>query len=147
MPDPAPLLVVDAPSLLYRAFFALPSSIKGSDGRPVNALLGTANLLVQAVDASGPRRSSSASALRRPATGRRLWPGYHADRPPMPDDLVPQWADAPAFFAAFGWASEHAGDLEADDLLGAFATLESDAGGRAVLFTGDRDMFQCVTDR
>ncbi len=41
------LLAVDAPSLMYRAFFALPSSIKGKDGRPVNALLGTANLLLR----------------------------------------------------------------------------------------------------
>ena len=43
---PGPLLAVDAPSLLYRAFFALPKSITGADGPPVNALLGTANLVL-----------------------------------------------------------------------------------------------------
>ena len=48
MPAPAPLLVVDTPSMLYRAFFALPKSIKGADGRPVNALLGAANLITAA---------------------------------------------------------------------------------------------------
>ena len=51
----APLLVVDTPSMLYRAFFALPKSIKGADGQPVNALLGTANLVLREVAEHGPR--------------------------------------------------------------------------------------------
>src|ERR671915_2145396 len=46
----APLIAVDAPSLLYRAFHALPRSITGPDGNPVNALLGVANLILQAVE-------------------------------------------------------------------------------------------------
>ena len=49
---PAPLLAVDAPSLLYRAFFALPTTITDDEGRPVNALLGSANLVLWAVDAT-----------------------------------------------------------------------------------------------
>ncbi len=44
---PAPLLVVDAPFLLYRSYFALPDSIKGRDGRSVNALLGAVNNLLR----------------------------------------------------------------------------------------------------
>ncbi len=142
---PAPLLVVDTPSLLYRAFFALPSSIRGTDDRPVNALLGCANLLVQAVDRFSPRAVVLCFGAEAAAYRAAALPSYHDDRPPMPDELVPQWEDAPAFFAAFGWTSEHAGDLEADDLLGTLARLETDAGGHAVLFTGDRDMFQCVS--
>jgi 5'-3' exonuclease len=140
----APLLAVDAPSLLYRAFFALPKSITDAEDRPVNALLGTANLLLQAVEQHDPRAvvlcfGSEAAAYRTAA-----YPPYHADRPPMPDELVHQWSDAPGFFGAFGWASLDAGDLEADDLLGSLAAAETAAGGRALLFTGDRDMFQCV---
>ena len=46
---PAPLLIVDTPSMLFRAFYALPSKIVGPDGRPVNALLGTANLILREV--------------------------------------------------------------------------------------------------
>ena len=71
---------------------------------------------------------------------------YHADRPPMPAELERQWREAPAFFAAFGWRSESVEDLEADDLLGSLAQIEAAAGGEALLFTGDRDMFQCVGD-
>lgn len=145
MPAPAPLLAVDAPSLLYRAFFALPSSIRGTDDRPVNALLGCANLVLQAVERFAPRAVVLCFGAEAAHYRTAAWPAYHGDRPEMPEELVPQWADAPAFFGAFGWRSEHAGDLEADDLLGTLARLESAAGGHAVLFTGDRDMFQCAS--
>jgi DNA polymerase-1 len=76
-----------------------------------------------------------------------LFDGYHADRPEVPEGLQPQFADARAFFEAFGW-NVHAHDsLEADDLLGTYAKREADNGGRALVMTGDRDMFQCATDR
>ncbi|MCP9491677.1 MAG: 5'-3' exonuclease [Solirubrobacteraceae bacterium MAG38_C4-C5] len=143
---PAPLLAVDAPSLLYRAFFALPSSITGPDGRPVNALLGTANLILFAVERHAPRAVVLCFGAEAARYRVDLFAPYHADRPPMPDELVAQWEDARAFFAAFGWPSLDAGDLEADDLLGSLARVETEAGGRSLLFTGDRDMFQCAGD-
>ena len=141
---PAPLLAVDAPSIMYRAFFALPSSIRGADGRPVNALLGTANLVLGAIDAYAPRATVLCWGAEAAAYRVARFPAYHADRPPMPDELVAQWAAAPELFAAFGWASLDGGDLEADDVLGALARAEADAGGASLLFTGDRDMFQCA---
>jgi DNA polymerase-1 len=146
MPAPLPLLVVDAPSILYRAFFALPKSIRGADGQPVNALLGTANLVLAAIEQHPPRATVLCFGAEAATYRTSLYDGYHADRPPMPDELTPQWEAAPALFAAFGWSSLHAGELEADDLLGTLADLERRAGGRAVLFTGDRDMYQCVDD-
>jgi 5'-3' exonuclease len=144
---PAPLLAVDAPSLLYRAFFALPKSITGADGRPVNALLGTANLVLQVVERHAPRAVVLCFGAEAASYRVELYPGYHADRPPMPDELSPQWADARAFFGAFGWQVLWDEELEADDLLGSLATIEAQAGGEALLFTGDRDMFQCVGER
>ena len=146
--DASPLLVVDAPSLLYRAFFALPKSIKGSDGRPVNALLGTANLLLQAADRHAPRAVVLCFGAEAAAYRVKAFPAYHADRPPMPEELEHQWSDARDFFGAFGWTSLEAESegLEADDLLGSLAEAEAAAGGRTLLFTGDRDMFQCVDE-
>jgi 5'-3' exonuclease len=143
----APLLAVDAPSLLYRAFFALPGSITDGDGRPVNALLGCANLILQAVERHSPRAVVLCFGAEAATYRVELHAGYHADRPPMPDDLARQWELAPAFFGAFGWTTLNAGELEADDLLGALAEAEVAAGGRALLFTGDRDMFQCVSEQ
>jgi DNA polymerase-1 len=143
----APLLAVDLPSMLYRAFFALPDSIKGADGKPVNALLGSANLILQEVTEHEPRAVVLCLGPDAAAYRVDLYPAYHAERPEMPDGLAGQWADAPAFFRAFGWTVADHDSLEADDLLGSFARVESSAGGMALLLTGDRDMFQCASER
>jgi DNA polymerase-1 len=142
-----PLLVVDAPSMLFRAFHALPESITDGDGRPVNALLGTTNLVLREVEEHDPR--AVVLCLGPDAADYRveLFAGYHADRPEVPDSLAPQFADVPAFFGAFGWTVAVSDSLEADDLLGAYARREADAGGRALVMTGDRDMFQCASER
>ena len=142
-----PLLVVDAPSLLYRAFYGLPKSITGADGKPVNALLGFANQVLWAVERHAPRAVILCSGAEAASYRVEALPRYHADRPPVPDELAPQWADAPAFFGAFDWAWEDAGDLEADDLLGAYAQAEVANGGSVLIFSGDRDMFQCVGEQ
>jgi 5'-3' exonuclease len=142
----SPLLAVDAPSLMYRAFFALPKSITDGDGHPVNGLLGTANLILFVIERYGPRAVVLCWGAEAAHYRTELFEPYHAERPPMPPELERQWEDAPGFFAAFGWQSLSAGDLEADDLLGSLAHVETQAGGEALLFTGDRDMFQCVSD-
>lgn len=142
-----PLLVVDAPSILYRAFFALPTSITGRGGRAVNALLGATNLILRAVEEHGPRAVALCFGPDAARYREELYPPYHAARPPVPDELAPQFADAPAFFAAFGWAWVRDDELEADDVMHSLALVEEEAGGEALLMTGDRDLFQCVTGR
>ena len=142
-----PLLAVDAPSLLYRAFFALPKSITDPDGHPVNALLGTVNLILWAIEHHEPRAVVLCFGAEAAAYRVALYGGYHADRPEMPAELEPQWSDARSFFEAFGWRVLAHEELEADDLLGSLAAVETASGGEALLFTGDRDMFQCVGDR
>jgi 5'-3' exonuclease len=141
-----PLLVVDAPSLLFRGFFALPKSITDDQGHPVNGLLGMANLVLQAHERFAPRATVLCWGAEAAHYRTAAFPAYHADRPPVPDALERQFALAPGFFDAFGFTSLSTEDLEADDLLGTLAVLETHAGGRTVLFTGDRDMFQCVDD-
>jgi DNA polymerase-1 len=141
-----PLLVVDAPSLLYRSFFALPDSIKGAGGKPVNALLGGTNAILRVV-ADRPVRAVVLCFGQEAAHYRKkLYPPYHADRPPAPDGLAHQFAEAERHFGAFGWPSVSHDELEADDLLGSYALTEEEAGGTALLFTGDRDMYQCASE-
>ncbi len=141
----APLLAVDAPSLLYRAFYALPDSIKGADGKPVNALLGTTNLILQEVAEHDPRAVVLCFGPDAAEYRVELYPDYHAARPEVPDDLAPQFAAASDFFEGMGWTVLRHESLEADDLLGTLARLEVEAGGEALLLTGDRDMFQCAS--
>jgi 5'-3' exonuclease len=141
---PGPLLAIDGPFLLYRSFFALPDSIKGVDQHSVNALLGGANLTLRIAADKEPRAIVMCFGAEAAAYRTELYPDYHASRPPVPDALQWQFDQAPGFFDAFGWSSLTSEGLEADDLLGSLGQVEADAGGRALLLTGDRDMYQCA---
>jgi 5'-3' exonuclease len=143
----APLLAVDTPSMLFRAFYALPNKIVGPDGKPVNALLGTANLVLKEVEIRRPRAVVLCFGPDAASYRTELYPAYHAEREAaMPDELAPQFEQARDFFEAFGWTVATSDDLEADDLLGTYAEREAAAGGHALLLTGDRDMYQCAGD-
>lgn len=140
----APLLIADVPWLLYRSFFALPKSIEGADGQPVNALLGTVNALLAAVEACSPRAVVACFGAEQARYRVELYPSYHAHREPMPVELAHQWRQAPALLASFGWTVADADDLEADDAMFSYARAEREAGGEALLLTGDRDLYQAL---
>lgn len=134
--------------MLFRAFYALPKTITDGEGRSVNALLGTANLILREVEIHEPRAVVLCFGPDAAQYRTELYPAYHAEREEaMPDELAPQFETARDFFAAFGWTVATSPDLEADDLLGSYARLEAEAGGRALLLTGDRDMYQCAAER
>ena len=144
MAAPGPLLAIDGPFVLYRSFFALPDSIHGADDRPVNALLGAANVTLRIAADREPRAIVICWGAEAARYRVELYPDYHATRPPVPDALAWQFEQAPGFFAEFGWSSMSDEELEADDLLGSLAGVEAEDGGRALIVTGDRDMYQCV---
>src|SRR3954449_3131723 len=76
-----PLLVTDAPHLLYRGFYALPDSITGPDGEPVNALLGSVNQTLWCVERWKPRAVVMCFGQDSAAYRVEAFPPYHADRP------------------------------------------------------------------
>jgi 5'-3' exonuclease len=142
----APLLIADVPWLLYRAFFSRPKSIKGADGKPVNALLGSVNALLAASEAQPPRAVVACFGAEEARYRVEAYSPYHAHRDPMPAELREQWGRAPELLASFGWTIADAEELEADDAMGSFARVEAQAGGRALLLTADRDLYQCVDE-
>jgi 5'-3' exonuclease len=143
---PAPLLIADVPWLLYRSFFALPKSITGEQGRPVNALLGTVNALLSATELCGARALAACMGAEEAAYRVEMYPAYHAHRDPMPAALEWQWEQAPALLESLGMTVSESQDLEADDAMLSYAKTESEAGGRALLLTGDRDLYQAVDE-
>ncbi len=145
-PRPAPLLAIDTPWLLYRSFFGLPRSIRDREDRPTGALLGTLNTILAMVEFCHPRAVACCLGAEEAEYRVALYPGYHAHRDPMPDELRAQWEQAPDLLAAFGWTVAVHATLEADDLLGSFARAEGRAGGRTLLLTGDRDLYQAVDE-
>ncbi|HYI17424.1 MAG TPA: 5'-3' exonuclease H3TH domain-containing protein, partial [Solirubrobacteraceae bacterium] len=128
------------------AFFALPDSITDGDGHPVNALLGSVNQLLWCEERFKPRAIVCCFGQESADYRTELYPPYHAHRPPMPDPLEHQWSRAPDLYEALGWTVSAHDSLEADDLMYAYAKREVEAGGRAQILTGDRDMFQCAGD-
>lgn len=138
------LLVVDGPFLLYRSFFALPDSIQGTDGKPVNALLGATNALLRIAADRDPRAIVICFGAEAAEYRVELFPEYHAARPPVPEALAWQFEQAPSLFSRLAWSIENTETLEADDLLGSLAEAEAHAGGHTLIVTGDRDMYQCV---
>ena len=125
-----PLLVADAPHLLYRAFFALPDSITDADGRPVNALLGSVNQMLLVRRAL---RSRAPSCVLRRRGGRLPHRGLPAPTTRTarrcPTALADQWERAPALYEALGWTVLDTDELEADDLMHSLALAE-ERGGR-----------------
>jgi 5'-3' exonuclease len=142
-----PLLIADVPWLLYRAFFALPRSITDSRGRPVNALLGTVNALLVAIEAHPPRAVVACLGAEQAEYRVALYPPYHAHRDPMPAELAAQFAQAPGLLGSLGWEVAASETLEADDVMFSYARVEEHAGGCALLLTGDRDLFGAVSER
>ncbi len=126
---PAPLLIADVPWLLYRAYFGVPRSIVGADGRPVNALLGTVNALLAILEERPPRAVVACFGAEQAAYRVELYQPYHAHREPMPVELAEQWTKAPALLASLGWTVCDAGELEADDAMFSHAR-NGDRGGR-----------------
>jgi DNA polymerase-1 len=113
----------------------------------VNALLGTVNALLSAAEARPPRAVAACTGAEQAAYRVKLYPGYHAHRDPMPPELRRQWELAPELLTSLGWTVAGSEELEADDVMYSFARLEAEAGGRALLLTGDRDLFQAVGER
>ncbi len=148
-----PLLLIDAPSLYFRAYFGIPeSAAKAPDGTAVNAVRGFLDMLATLVRTRRPDRVICAlDADWRPAWRVALLPSYKAHRlapgggteEVVPDGLVPQIPVLLDMLAALGIPALGAAGYEADDVLGTLATRHP---GPIEVASGDRDLFQLVDD-
>ena len=139
-------LYLDAPSLVYRAFFALPKTITDSRGRSVNAVRGFMDMVTTLIVARRPRGIVAVfDADWRPSFRVRAYEGYKSARPEDPAELPAQFDVLAEVLDAAGIARAEAPGLEADDAL---ATLMSrkDEAELAAIVTGDRDLLALVRD-
>lgn len=148
-------MLVDAASMYFRAFYALPESITAPDGRPVNAVRGFLDMAAFLIEKRRPTRWVACLDLDwRPAFRVALVPTYKAHRvapgggEQIPDTLAPQVPLLLDVLTAFGLACAGAEGFEADDVLATLAHRESETGTDAVeIVTGDRDMLALATER
>ena len=141
------LLVVDGDSFAHRAYHALPKSIRRADGGPAGLLTGVGNLLVRLWEEEQPRAVVVCWDTLTVPTYRHLeLPAYQGGRVFDPE-LLEQLDLAPELVAALGFAIAKADGYEADDFVAASVAHEEGRGGQALVASGDRDMFQLVSER
>jgi 5'-3' exonuclease len=147
----APLALLDAASLYFRSFYALPESLTAPDGTPVNAVRGFADTVARILTDRRPQRLVAClDADWRPQFRVDLLPSYKAHRvadaqagaEEVPDTLTPQVPIILDLLEAIGLATAEADGYEADDVIGTLCHREHDAPVEVI--TGDRDLFQLV---
>jgi len=141
---PCDWLLVDGSSLIFRAFYGVPTTIRAPDGRPVNAVRGFMETLARLVMGRRPRRLAVAGDdAWRPAWRVELLPTYKAHRTaePIPLLLRPQMPVIEAFLDAIGIDAAGAPEHEGEDVI---ATWTAQAVGTVEIVSGDRDLFALV---
>ena len=138
--------VIDGNSLMHRAFHAVPPTMNAPDGRPTNAIFGFLNMFLKMIDAFNPDGVVVAFDKGKPRVRMEMLPQYKAQRPPMDPDLHAQFPMIKELLAVLNVPILQSEGWEGDDILGTMARLGEQAGCDMLLVTGDRDMYQLVTE-
>jgi DNA polymerase I len=141
------LFLIDGPSLVYRAFFALPESIATSTGEPTNAIFGFASMLVKIVSDYG--LCPTVVAWDAGTSGRtELYADYKSQRRSRPDLLKQQWPAMEPLVEAFGYTNVTVDGCEADDVIASLSqrALAAEPPVPVMIVTGDRDVFQLIDE-
>jgi DNA polymerase-1 len=141
------LFLIDANSLIHRAFHALPP-LTSPQGEPVQALYGVASILLKLWREEHPRYAAACFDRPEPTFREKRYAAYKAQRPAAPAELVAQIIEARRLFEAFHIPTFEVAGWEADDLIATLARrLRGTSGGHVVILTGDLDALQLVEDR
>jgi DNA polymerase-1 len=140
------VFLIDGPSLVYRAFYALPESIATSTGEPTNAIFGFASMLVKIITDYGVQ--PTVVAWDAGSSGRtELFADYKAGRRSRPDLLKAQWPAMEPLVEAFGYRNIKLEGYEADDVIATLAEQARGAGVPVTVLTSDRDVFQLIDEQ
>ncbi|MGI9384800.1 MAG: DNA polymerase I, partial [Methyloligellaceae bacterium] len=154
--DPAPrpikagdhVYLVDGSGYIFRAYHALPPLTRPSDGLPVGAVHGFCQMLWKLLQDSKDAEKPSHVAVIFDHSARtfrnEIYPDYKANRPPPPEDLVPQFGLIRDAVKAFNLACIEQNGYEADDLIATYAKEAVEAGGDVTIISSDKDLMQLV---
>ena len=142
--------LIDGSAFIFRAYHALPPLTRKSDGLPVGAVSGFCNMLNRYIeDNNGPDAPTHVAVIFDHSSHsfrNDIFDGYKANRPPAPEDLVPQFPLTREATKAFNIACEEMEGFEADDMIATIACQARDAGGRVTIISSDKDLMQLVGD-
>jgi DNA polymerase-1 len=142
----ARLMLIDGNSLLYRAFFALPSDMATASGQVTNAVFGFTSMLINLIKDHQPDQLVASFDRPEPNFRHDMVQGYKEGRAETPDILRQQMGLARQLIEALHIPMIDAPGYEADDVIATLATQAADAGDDVIVVTGDRDTYQLVRD-
>ncbi len=142
------LHLVDGSAFIFRAYHALPPLTRKSDGLPIGAVAGFCNMLFKQVEDNKGDDAPTHVAVIFDFSGKsfrnEIYPEYKANRPPAPEDLVPQFPLTRDATRAFNIACIEKEGFEADDIIATYARQAREAGGRVTIISSDKDLMQLV---
>ena len=142
---PDHVILIDGSGYIFRAYHALPPMTR-PDGTPVNAVYGFTSMLLKLIDDSDAEYLAVIFDTARKTFRTDIYPEYKANRPPPPDDLVPQFPLIRDAVRAFGVPQAEMEGYEADDLIATYAKQAAAAGHRVTIVSSDKDLMQLVDD-
>ncbi len=142
--------LIDGSGFIFRAYHALPPLTK-SDGTPVGAVSGFCNMLFKMMEetSSGPEAPTHLAVIfdHKGKTFRsKIYPEYKENRPPPPEDLIPQFDLIREATKAFGLPCIELQGFEADDIIATYAREAKDLGGKVTIVSSDKDLMQLVDE-
>jgi DNA polymerase-1 len=137
--------LVDASYFVFRAYYAMPTTLADRDGRPVNALYGFARFLSDLLESTQAEFVAVAfDASLESSFRNRLYPPYKANREPAPVELKEQFARCRELCRHLGLVEYASHEYEADDIIGTLAARARATGLRSVLISRDKDLAQLI---
>jgi DNA polymerase-1 len=141
--------LIDGSGYIFRAYHALPPLTR-SDGTPVGAVQGFCNMLWKLLEDLKGEDEPSHLAVIFDYSGKSfrndIYPEYKANRPPPPEDLVPQFSIIRDATRAFGTPCIEMEGFEADDLIATYARQAEAKGAKVTIVSSDKDLMQLVDD-
>lgn len=151
MDDSSHLVLVDGSAYIFRAYHALPPLTRKSDGLPIGAVAGFCNMLWKLTEDTRDEDHATHLAVIFDAKGKTfrndIYTEYKANRPPAPEDLVPQFKLVRDATRAFNVPAIELDGFEADDLIASYARAAEAAGATVTILSSDKDLMQLITDK
>ena len=139
------VFLIDGSGYIFRAYHALPP-MKRPDGTPVNAVYGFTSMVMKLIDESDADYLAVIFDTARKTFRSEIYTDYKANRPPPPEDLIPQFPLIRDVVTAFGVPQAEMEGYEADDLIATYARQAADSGHRVTIVSSDKDLMQLVDD-
>ena len=139
------LYLIDGSGYIFRAFYALPPMTR-PDGTPVNAVYGFTNMLIKLLADTESDGVAVIFDTARKTFRSDIYPDYKANRPPPPEELIPQFDLIREATRAFNVPCIELAGYEADDLIATYARLARERGQEVTVVSSDKDLMQLVRE-